>query len=553
MASAVEQAKPWKFGVFSDSQWTKADDGKNPNTCAADIVQQVNKQFIQHGVKLVVAVGDQVDVGSATSLGTRALYAQELYNAGIGFFPLRGNHEAAESPPDLTSGLELAYAFPQVWNGVQNATPADITTALIPALDLTKNPPAARAGAPFTVGTSFSAPAVDAANNSVSYSFDFLNARFILLDQFDKAGEYYPSTVPQQMGWITAQLSAGDRPYHAFVFSHKNLLGGNHKDNLFGGPIDASDAGDEYSAADDSKRQNLDAFVTALYDYNVRYLVTGHDHHHSDSLVAAPITPGKAVHQMIAASDSSKFYTPVAPFSASDVPFTQDLYRVGYYIFTVDGARVTVDYYASDVAFPSAFSTTPALSFVKRSTAGYSLNGLEYVVAPNGSYAQVADSFVIDGTYSHMRILGGVNGQALATNTGRTEYAAVNTGWGPRACGTASLELQLWGLSKQMGSDETDPYVVSVSYDARKAPASLTSAFGVAARDAAGSWVNAVDLDVGGTKAFVLGAWKPAYGLGTYGVDPRTKTAWAVVNHDGAFRASLLDASAVATRCSAGK
>jgi hypothetical protein len=33
----------------------------------------------------------------------------------------------------------------------------------------------------------------------------------------------------------------------------------------------------------------------------------------------------------------------------------------------------------------------------------------------------------------------------------------------------------------------------------------------------------------------VLGAWNASYGLGTFGVDPATNTAWAVVNHGGNF------------------
>ena len=30
---------------------------------------------------------------------------------------------------------------------------------------------------------------------------------------------------------------------------------------------------------------------------------------------------------------------------------------------------------------------------------------------------------------------------------------------------------------------------------------------------------------------------KPGYELGTYGVDPRTKDVWAVINHGGVFAA----------------
>jgi hypothetical protein len=59
--------------------------------------------------------------------------------------------------------------------------------------------------------------------------------------------------------------------------------------------------------------------------------------------------------------------------------------------------------------------------------------------------------------------------------------------------------------------------------------------FGLAAQDSTGNWTSAVAKNVGGTPAFVLGAWNAGYGLGTFGVDPNTNTAWAVVNHAGRF------------------
>ena len=50
-----------------------------------------------------------------------------------------------------------------------------------------------------------------------------------------------------------------------------------------------------------------------------------------------------------------------------------------------------------------------------------------------------------------------------------------------------------------------------------------------------GQWVNAVDVNDGGTRHFVVGPYKSTYGLGTYGVDPHTHTAWAVIDHGGKF------------------
>ena len=575
-------AKPWSFGVISDTQWTMTDDGKNPNTCAADIIRQVDKQFIHAGVKLVIAVGDTVDVGSKTSIDTRALYAQDLYNAGIGFYPLRGNHEAAEDPNYTLSGIELQYAFPQIGTGMNNQTPSDITRSIVPKIDLANNPPADKRGRSFVVGHNFSAPAaVNRSNKSISYSFDYKNTRFILLDQFDVTGSYSNSTIPSQQPWIDSRLSDNPHQQHAFVFVHKNLLGGNHKDNMFGGQVNSRDPGDgsgvDISTLDpesldalQTKQQEEDEFITSLADNNVRFCFSGHDHNHYHSIISAPLTPGKLVHQLITQSDSSKFYTPHAPWSENDMPVSQDLYRVGYYIVTVDGPRVTIDYYGSDQTFPAAFSTTPKLRFVKRESFGYSLNGKEFLIAQGESYTNVQDTY--HGTRA--RILSGTNSSAVKDNTGlRPFIKAVNTGWTSPTDSAIELPLvvhavkktpstrakhrtfpasdilTLWGLAGP-GDKQTDTYTLSMSYDPSSATPrtieiSSTSkvqpvplcrrSISIAARDNAGNWVNAVDLNIGGSGKFVLGPWEPAYELGTYGFDLNTNTAWAVINYTGDF------------------
>jgi hypothetical protein len=74
-----------------------------------------------------------------------------------------------------------------------------------------------------------------------------------------------------------------------------------------------------------------------------------------------------------------------------------------------------------------------------------------------------------------------------------------------------------------------------MSYDPELPEHLGNGGFGIATRDHEGRWVNTIDMNTGGAKTFVLGPWKPSYGLATYGVDPRTKTAWAVINHNGEF------------------
>jgi len=156
----------WKFGVLSDTQWTSANDGKSPESIPASIIQQVDQSFIAQGVKVVISVGDVVDTPTLATLETRALYSQDLYNAGIAFYPLRGNHESEMT----NSGATFATLFPQIVNGgLNNLTPASLTpftiansftatdtgfqSAAAYLTQLTVNiPPATPTGSPFAVG-----------------------------------------------------------------------------------------------------------------------------------------------------------------------------------------------------------------------------------------------------------------------------------------------------------------------------------------------------------------------------------------------------------------
>jgi hypothetical protein len=71
-----------------------------------------------------------------------------------------------------------------------------------------------------------------------------------------------------------------------------------------------------------------------------------------------------------------------------------------------------------------------------------------------------------------------------------------------------------------------------MSYDATKG-----SSFVLGTPDANGNWAKAVDQNLGGASKAVTGPWKSSYALGTYGMDPATKTVWAVLNYNGCFAA----------------
>jgi hypothetical protein len=314
-----------------------------------------------------------------------------------------------------------------------------------------------------------------------------------------------------------------------------------------------------------------DAFIAAMYKNGVRYYIQGHDHMHNRSLFS--VTSGSPtdgtsprVQNIICASDSHKFYTPNVPANDDkydveafghrrQAQISQDLHRVGYYIYTIDGPRVTGEYYAAQVPnaspnprckLPSpgmceyTIPTTPTLSLVKVETFGYSLNGKEFQVCQagqakcNSSYTQVTDTY----KDTVMKILSGENGSRSQDFDHRPFIKTVDTGWSESSGDLASRVLTLWGMAEQ-GSNRTDEYTLCLTYVPTKSGAGKGE-LRLASRDDRGNWINAVDMNQGGNKKFVAGAWKPGYGLGTYGIDPKTKTAWAVVNYNGDFAVTRL-------------
>lgn len=521
-SSALAEGRPWRFGVMADTQWRGNHDAQNPGTVAAGIIRHLNQRFIAHDVKFVIQVGDLVDKevdspngSTERTMPVRAAAAQELYDAGIGFFPLRGNHEGSQ-----LAATEFQTLYPQARGLGDHLCDAGSFSSPFPSLD------------------------------GLSYSFDFRNVRFVLLDQFTRTdGSNYlgssHNNILDQLDWIDTQLSTRQRGAHAFVFSHKNLIGQNHADCLFG-------------ANPASNIDGRNEFIRSLQSNNVRYCLGGHDHMHHRSIVLSP-DGSAAVEQIICSSNSYKFYIPLNPSNddrynipAREKNIAQELFTLGYYIFTVQGPLVSVDYYSTthgqDYGDLDLLDTPEDVHFYLRESFGYSLNGKEFLVAQGGSYTVVEDR----SSHSVAKILSGTNEDTEVDYSHRPFHKTVKTGWSPGNRTTASDVFSLWGMARNLSlwdanltgelpnmdkSNETDVYTLSLSYDHHRVGPLHHGAgcFGIAARDSDGKWVNAVDLNFGGTKRFVRGPWKAGCGLGAYGLDHSTKTAWAVLNHEGDF------------------
>ena len=136
-------------------------------------------------------------------IAARAAAAQDLYDAGIGFFPMRGNHETTGKVTEPPAGFQSA--FPQTQ------------------------------GAGATYGaTDFTSPVLAGAHpddlKGLSYSFDYgvdgNDARFVIIDPFatlnmrlGTAGNQFGYPLSAQQAWIDARLDKATRSTeHASCF-----------------------------------------------------------------------------------------------------------------------------------------------------------------------------------------------------------------------------------------------------------------------------------------------------------------------------------------------
>jgi hypothetical protein len=564
-------AQPWKFGVMSDTQWPTSPDGKNPNV-AVNVVRHINQEMINKGVKFVIQVGDLTDTGGTNSinLDVRATFAQDLYNAGIGFYPLRGNHESSAA-----NAVRFQQDFPQTQTGNNNLTPNRVSTTIYGAQNDTLGP--------FYVGNNFVS---ETGMEGLTYSFDYDNARFVFADQFAKPSGTAKSNLDQSdVNWIGDRLANRPVYTHGFSFAHKGLVTENHADNLFNS---------SNPTASQASKDLMESFMMKLQNAGVRYHMGGHDHMHNRAVIKSPNTGNYKVQNIIAASNSYKFYIPPvqssftgqSAFRSLEQPIAQELFTVGYYVFTVDGPRVTAEHYAMpngcggdcDQTYdvipyagntPTSYNSPYAglvsyanpVPFTRHDVFGYSLNGIELLVPQGGSYVLADDTTkaVQNGETGYLgtsaRILSGSNGNSAKDYNLRPLTKSITTGWAPRSAGLASDIFTLWGMQHNLATkltpqsaaptyagysfadpnlNQTDKFALSLSYDPSivvntdsiNAGHSLT----LSTKNGNGEWVNVVDTNIGGAKKFVLGPWKSAYPLGAYGVDPATHTAWAVVN-----------------------
>ena len=544
----------FKFAVMGDTQWTISEDPafNNAEYVSGSFIEQMNQQFIDMGIKFVIQVGDLTDRGTTEGIQARAAYAQSLYDAGIGFFGMRGNHETYAAiygydPNDFCIPAIQAN-FPQNQG---------LGTNLFGATN-------------FSSPTNASYPNMATELNGIAYAFDYDDgtgdsATYVIFDTWETPlqsevlysvdwhglGVYfidynYGYRVEYQQPWITDRIE-NRTTEHAFIFSHQPLIAANHSDSPFGFLDEHVDA------------QNT--FYSVLTDNDVAYYISGHDHVYERDMVESP-DGLSSIEQLISAPACPKFYRPdyagVEWRGQKDrqTVISSEFENTGFYIYTVDGPIVTVDYYSDSTGgygdtnyFPHGIvddpatpedetvpgtHITPTFNFVKKETWRYSMNGQAFMVAQGGSYVAVTDTYSgttmsLTGTNDSTSVEDPLP-DADATAAAMPLTKRITTAWKDQSqysdTNIASNALMLAGIV-ETGATTGDKYILTMSATG-VTPDGKTR---IVTLNSDGEWNIA-------SKLYTTAAADTTLDTGSYGYDTVTNTIWAVLDYDGTFAIS---------------
>lgn len=296
----------WSFGIIPDTQWKLV---KVPpfSGVAIHVIDAVNKAFVQQKVDLVLAVGDMVDFASQEAFRTRMRHNKILNEAGIPFYPLRGNHDYKDDNDEKE--LESLRDYQKYVLHPLNR----MTSCISPPLANTKG---------------------------LTYTFIHRGIKFIMLDTFvlksndpdcrDKWG------IADYLPWLQEQLEKKDYE-QAIILAHKNLVGMKHKDNIF------SDNDENQNSFPETQNK----FYNLISKHHVPVYFSGHDHMYNHSVIDSP-DGQNSVRQVICGSCSHKFYEPKPPYLPRQKTIKQELNRIGFVIGRIAPDRLTVDYYSTE-------------------------------------------------------------------------------------------------------------------------------------------------------------------------------------------------------------
>ena len=329
--------KPWKFIVTCDSRGYT-------NGINQTILSELVNEILSQDVDFLLFPGDLVT--GYTSIGPAGFEAQlrewvritePIYNAGIGVYVSRGNHEVMDIwgysiRPDINPYDNNATRWLNVFGN-----------DLYPEQKLPDNGPAAE--------------------KYMTYAVTHKNAFIVSLDQY--AGINHEEVHKINQKWLNAQLAANTKP-HIFIIGHEPAFRALHSDCLDNRPVER------------------DAFWESLRNAGGRTYFTGHDHFYDHARIDdGDGDPDNDIHQLIIATAGAPLYTWSGPYNGDNSYYTvEQLYHAenyGYVLVEVDDFNVTLTWmqrHTNDLEIPGIYQPEEEWS--------YKVTPKPVVISPNG-------------------------------------------------------------------------------------------------------------------------------------------------------------------------
>jgi hypothetical protein len=282
------KAEPVRFVVTGDS-WG------NDNGVNTTILAEIAQATIDEGVDFTLIIGDLTfgyaddQVAFESKLTTWRDTMQPVYDAGIGVYPVRGNHDAIGVKPAVDPTGVLSKAG---WDNIFSGP-----------YDLPNNGPAGE--------------------ENITFSFTKENVFVVGLDQYGT----HPQRVNQ--AWLDAELASNTQP-HIFVFGHEPAFKLYHEDCLDDHPIERN------------------AFWQSIASACGKTYFCGHDHFYNHTRTDdGDGSPNNDLHQFDVATSGSSFYHWEGNYDGDNGSWAPQLVHheentYGYVLVEVDGLDVTL-------------------------------------------------------------------------------------------------------------------------------------------------------------------------------------------------------------------
>ena len=329
--------EPWKFIVTCDSRGSI--NGIQP-IALGELVTEILSQ----GVDFVLFPGDLVSgfrsigpAGFESELRTWVQMMDPVYNAGIGVYVSRGNHEVMDIwgyyiRPDIDPQDNHATRWLNVFG-----------SDLYPDQKLPDNGPESE--------------------KYMTYAVTHKNALIISLDQY--AGINHDTVHMINQEWFDSQLAANTKP-HIFIAGHETAFRAMHTDGL------------------DNRPAQRDAFWASIRNAGGRTYFAGHDHFYDHAQIDdGDGNPDNDIHQYIIGTGGARPYTWSPPYSGDNSYYTVEQLdhaeKYGYVLVEVDGVNVTLTWmerHTNDLEIPGIYQPEGIWS--------YAVSPRPIVLSPNG-------------------------------------------------------------------------------------------------------------------------------------------------------------------------